>query len=105
MSFVLRLRIAVTRVREVRARRATWAWVSPLRWTTSAILELRSLRRAISAPSAGVRPKALASSAAGRAMMALDFFIWRFRKALDFRFYLATGAEISKSLNQAFFFR
>src|SRR5439155_1774071 len=74
--------MAVTRVRDVRARRATCACVKPFWRTTSTILELRSLRRTISAPSAERKPRALASAAAERTTTALDFLMKQLLQAL-----------------------
>jgi hypothetical protein len=75
MSFVLRFKIAVTRVRDVAANLATSRCVNPFRATTSAILVFKSLRSSSSAPSAGVKPSAFANSLAFLAATALVFLI------------------------------
>ena len=78
-SLVFRFRIAVTRVLEVPANRATSACVNPLLATTSAILEFKSLLSSISAPSAGGNRSARANSPTVRVTIPLVFLIPQLR--------------------------
>jgi hypothetical protein len=88
MSFVLRFRIAVTRVRDVPANLATSRCVNPFRATTSAILVFKSLRSSSSAPPAGVKPSAFANSLPFRAATALVFLIKQLRQPFLFQLQL-----------------
>ncbi len=78
---VLRLRMAVRRVRDVSAVLATWAWVRPETATTWMILLLIWRRTWSSAASAGERLRARASSVALRVIMGLVFGIEKFLQA------------------------
>src|SRR5438445_7188942 len=83
--------MAVTRVRDVRASRATSECVNRFLPTTSMILSFKSLRNSISIPSAGASPNTFASSLALRATTGLTFFIehlLRTRAGRLFQFYL-----------------
>src|SRR5258706_11441410 len=100
-SCVLRLRILVTRLREVLTDLATWACVKPLGRTIWMIRSFNSLCASISAASRGDRPKAAASSAGMRVAMAIRLHIEQLLESHPSQFNLP-GAFLLRLLHEKF---